>query len=417
MQSPLRKAIARLDEAAAPIKPLQWLAWPASVRRRFFERDCAELPQVDYPAFDPQPSLDAVQRARLAIGAGDDPVSAWLLRQADAIEASARMLAAASTPAFGRYAATVYGTPTADGAGGATLAHARAIDAIHAANRTALDGGPGSDGYDGDALAAVLERAIAATFAGAGPGVAVVDELAAKVLAGPETIRVRRSARFDATEAERLIAHEVGVHALTSLNGRRQSTLPLLARPLPYASTTQEGLAVLAEWLSGHMGLDRLRRLAERVLAVQRALDGADFIEVYRFFRTRGDDPGQAFDDTRRIFRGGCPRGGSVFTKDIVYLAGLGRVGGFLSEAAAVGRSDLVPLLFAGKLDVADVDALAALTLAGDCRTPRFLPPWAADRTRLLGQLTGSRLFHRVDANQPTFAATLAASPPLDGLA
>ena len=46
-------------------------------------------------------------------------------------------------------------------------------------------------------------------------------------------------------------------------------------------------------------------RISDRVIAIQMAIDGADFIEVYRFFLKRNAKTrGQAFEDARRVFRG-----------------------------------------------------------------------------------------------------------------
>lgn len=61
-----------------------------------------------------------------------------------------------------------------------------------------------------------------------------------------------------------------------------------------------------------------MRRLADRVFAIQMAVEGADFLEVYRYFLDRIGDPNQAFENARRVFRGGVITGGSPFTKDIV---------------------------------------------------------------------------------------------------
>jgi hypothetical protein len=61
------------------------------------------------------------------------------------------------------------------------------------------------------------------------------------------------------------------------------------------------------------MELDRLRRLADRVFAIQMAIDGADFIEVYRYFLERTGQPDQAFENARRVFRGGMMVGGAPF--------------------------------------------------------------------------------------------------------
>jgi hypothetical protein len=60
------------------------------------------------------------------------------------------------------------------------------------------------------------------------------------------------------------------------------------------------------------------KRLADRVFAIQMAVEGANFLDVYRYFLERIGNPDQAFENARRVFRGGVITGGSPFTKDVV---------------------------------------------------------------------------------------------------
>ncbi len=145
----------------------------------------------------------------------------------------------------------------------------------------------------------------------------------------------------------------------TSLNGRRQVDLPLLSAAHAGTTRTQEGLAVFAEFITGALDLDRLRRLALRVIAIQDVLNGADFLDVYRGFLAAGVAPEQAFESARRVFRGGVLTGGAPFMKDLVYLDGFLRVTNCLRAIVAEGRADVLPLLFCGKLDLEDLPALA----------------------------------------------------------
>jgi hypothetical protein len=145
------------------------------------------------------------------------------------------------------------------------------------------------------------------------------------------------------------------------------------------------------------MELDRMRRLADRVVAIHMAVEGADFLEVYRYFLERGASQDQAFEDARRVFRGGVLTGGAPFTKDVVYLFGLLRVGGTIRGAFAAGRSDCLHLLFCGKLDVLDIPALCELCAMGLLRAPLYVPPWISDPRFLLALLTYSNFVSRMD--------------------
>jgi hypothetical protein len=57
-----------------------------------------------------------------------------------------------------------------------------------------------------------------------------------------------------------------------------------------------------------------MRRLADRVLAIQMVIDGADFIDLFRWFRDRTPGDEQAFESARRTFRGAPLTGGAPFT-------------------------------------------------------------------------------------------------------
>ena len=118
---------------------------------------------------------------------------------------------------------------------------------------------------------------------------------------------------------------------------------------------------------------------------------------MYSYFLERTGDPGQAFENSRRVFRGGLVTGGSPFTKDVVYLYGLLQISNFIRAVFGAGRADCLRLLFCGKLDLGDVPALAELTAMGLCRPPRYLPPWASDLRTLLALLTYTSFIHRID--------------------
>ncbi|MCW8963932.1 MAG: flavohemoglobin expression-modulating QEGLA motif protein, partial [Gammaproteobacteria bacterium] len=113
------------------------------------------------------------------------------------------------------------------------------------------------------------------------------------------------------------IAHEVGTHIVTYINGLAQPFRQLSAG-LPGYEELQEGLAVFAEYLVGGLNLQRLRLLAARVVAVKMMIDGASFIEVFRELdSTCGFTKRTAYLIALRVFRGGG------LTKDAVYLRGL----------------------------------------------------------------------------------------------
>jgi uncharacterized protein (TIGR02421 family) len=392
--------IARLlHQAERPVRVLRTVAWPRAVRDRFFERGARELPDgIEYQPLDPGPTLEACAQARREIE-GDDVVDAWLGRLATVIEGGARMLAAVGTPELHALSCELFGRPAdtlADGTS-SSLELALELDRVLAGFTRLELGAPPLACHLASALATKMREAVERQFGADAPEVLVVEELSANALAGPSAIRLLRTASFTDRDVHQLIQHEAFVHVATSLNGRAQRALPILGAGHPGTTRTQEGLAVFAELVTGALDHDRLRRLADRVLAVQMSIDGADFLDVYRFFLERTHTREQAFENARRVFRGGVLTGRAPFTKDVVYLAGLLRVHNFLRAVVQSGRTDCMRLLFSGKLDIEDIPALCHLAQAGMCLMPRFLPPWVADLRALVAYLAYSSFLDQVD--------------------
>lgn len=393
-----RAAARLLHDLAKPLRVLSALGWEGRLREEFLTSGGTRLPEPSYAPFDARPVIDGVAQVRRLLRPGavaDD----WLEREARAVQATASMLAAAGTPAFHEYSRELYGVPKRpmrfDPTTPLELAEQvhRAIDELTDAKLLR----PPARDRSGEQVAAELEAGVRLHFGDAAPRVELCDELSANALATATRIKVRRDARFTRRDAAQLLNHEAFIHVATALNGQAQTDLPNLAIGHPGTTRTQEGLAVFSEFVSGTLDLDRLRRLADRVVAVQMVCDGADFIELYRWFLERSAGPEQAFESTRRIFRGAPLTGGAPFTKDCGYLSGLLGVLMFVRAAFAANRSDTLGLLFAGKLDLAAIPALADLRRRGLCRRARFLPPWAAEPGWVLSYLTLSTFIAKVD--------------------
>ncbi len=154
------------------------------------------------------------------------------------------------------------------------------------------------------------------------------------VLNAKKTILFRSDAKFTKGQINALIEHEIGVHMVTTMNSNNQK-LNLFNLGLPVNTMTQEGLAILSEYLSGNISMKRLKKLAYRVIIVDMMCDGADFIECYNFLlNDHGLNKDEAFSVVTRIFRGGG------FTKDYLYLSGFVKILHFWEK-----DNDLTPLL------------------------------------------------------------------------
>lgn len=167
-------------------------------------------------------------------------------------------------------------------------------------------------------------------------------------------------ARLNAT-----LNHEIGTHVLTYHNGKKQPLKQLYAGMAGYEEL-QEGLAVLAEYLSEGLSLPRLQLLAGRVIAVHNICNGADFLEC--FHSLHGDysfRPFTAFNMAMRVYRGGG------YTKDQIYLRG------FLKLLDYIAEEEDMELLYCGKVAMEHLHLLQELrwrqVLKPLALTPRYL--------------------------------------------
>lgn len=203
----------------------------------------------------------------------------------------------------------------------------------------------------------------------------------AGVMVSGSVLLVSSATRVRASRVDALLQHEVGTHLLTHVNGRFQP-IGLLASGLAGYEETQEGLAVLAEFLVGGLSAFRLRQLAARVLAVNQMLAGDSFAAVHATVVDHGFTPHSAFTTTMRVFRSGG------LTKDAIYLRGLLDVLHHLHDAADLD------LLWMGKFGLVQLPLLAELVDRGILSRPRIRPrfldfPATAERLDAAASLRG----------------------------
>lgn len=189
------------------------------------------------------------------------------------------------------------------------------------------------------------------------------DSMIANALVTGTTIKVNTNAKIPLVEAQALAHHEIGVHLVTTLNSRAQ---PIRALNLgsPLNTMTQEGIAILCEYLAGCVSLPRLKVLALRVLAVDSMLKDSDFkrtftmlLEQYRV------DPNLAFTITARAYRGGG------FTKDYLYLQGLHNM------LNAYENEPNFNYLLAGKVSLEHLPLITRLIDKGFLSAPKHISP------------------------------------------
>jgi len=390
-------AATALREAERPLRILGLLAWPLEVRERFLAAGGREMPRPAYESADSSPVRDRLAEARPLIRQAG-PAREWLERIARRIETAADMVDSIGTRDFFEASCTLYGAPSVQlpDSTATPLDLARRLRQIIGQLNHLDLGAPPQAHVEAGTVARRMEVAVKRFFGDEAPQIELVDNLSANATAGPDRIRIRSTAHFTDRDVQQLIHHEAGIHVATGLNGRHQPNLPILASSHPGTTRTQEGLAVFSEFITGTMDLDRLSRLADRVLAIDMAAQGADFLEVYNHFQEQGATEKIAYEQARRVFRGGLLEGGAPFTKDVVYLDGLLRVHEFLRTVVATGRADCLQLLFCGKLDLEDIPVLGRMAELGLLKAPRYLPEWAADRRFLVAYLAYSGFLGQV---------------------
>ena len=205
------------------------------------------------------------------------------------------------------------------------------------------------------------------------------DGIVSDAAAGSDYIKLNDSKRFSAQELRVFEVHEGWVHVGTTLKGKHQPWATWLAVGSPRVTASQEGLAVLLETLTFSSFPQRARKISERVQAVSMAEQGADFRQIFDHFVAQGLPREDSYQLTQRVFRGGDPRGGSYFTKDISYVRGIVENINFIRSAILSDVPQVIPLLFVGKVTLDDIPILYEHMLEGTVVAPRYLPPMFAD--------------------------------------
>jgi uncharacterized protein (TIGR02421 family) len=394
----LREVSFEITEAQKPVRVIPALAWPDEVEREFFAQDASALPKPIYHVPAGVEDACTVFQNLVRRLDGDNEIERFLRETCVAMATAARMLMSIGSRNFYHHSVELYGRPGSLSSDKRTtnLDLARHFEQV-------IEGfSPPLSVIDQPTLgaeeAALALRARFATFFTRHPvKVRVVDHLAASASSTAAEVRLKCDARFSPRDLRQIEYHEGQVHMATTLNGRAQPVIPFVGAPSPRTSRTQEGLAVFTEFITGSISLSRVKRLCDRTRAIHMAEEGANFLDLYRFFRDRGLDEHTSFDSARRVMRGGLIEGGAPFTKDGCYLDGLLRVTNFLRIALVKGQSQLVRMLFVGKLAVDDTPLFDRLLREGLVNEPIYMPAWAKDLSYLTAFMSYAAFLGRSD--------------------
>ncbi|HKY48804.1 MAG TPA: tyrosine/phenylalanine carboxypeptidase domain-containing protein [Acidimicrobiia bacterium] len=245
---------------------------------------------------------------------------------------------------------------------------------------------------DADGIAALATREIARyreQYPELAAPIEIRDDISGVMVANGSLL-ISSTATVSGSRAEGLLAHEVGTHILTYVNGSLQD-LKLMGSGLAGYEETQEGLALLAEAAVGGLTAARLRQMAARVIAVALLVRGCSFGQAHRQLTERyGYSKGGAFTIVMRVWRSGG------LTKDAIYLRGLQD----LVEYLAAGNE--IEDLWQGKMSLVDLPLTSMLTDQGILRAPVIFPSFLSDRTareRLKKVASNAGLHHLIGAD------------------
>ena len=406
----LRELSDRIVTAQRPIRILDHIKWEPSIQEAFFKNRARELPQVDLAyyagrplGFDPakkRQEFHDIERDITRTLGQFNSLGGIMRRMCREYIQVVRMLESRGTPEFGAIAEELYGSASdAFHEGGPTLADLGKLlgDAIASIDQSALLR-PEEKTITGEQAVEILQKRINAAFRESEGTVRVLlsDGIVADAAAGADYLKIRKEAKFNERDLKVLEVHEGWVHLGTTLNGSQQPICTFLSKGPPSSTITQEGLAILMEIITFASYPSRLRRLANRIRAVDQAEKGANFLEVYRFFLEQGLGEQEAYANSARIFRGSTPDG-PPFTKDLSYNKGFIMIYNYMRLAVRKGMLDRIPLLFCGKTTLEDVRTLSQFVEEGIVAPPRFLPPQIADLNAITAWMCYSNFLNRLD--------------------
>lgn len=401
----------KLVECQRPIRVLDAIKWNTKVEADFFAAGGRELPVVgpEYYAnislgFDPAKKDLELQDLGFLIDrtlGADDDLGRLLMSMVEQYRDVVAMLSARGTKEFYKRSRVLYGSPKDKFFSGAhsIMDQGKALYEILSALENKFLGQEYPKNIGSEEVVAELKSRFSRSFLQGKIHVEMSDGIVADAAAGSDVIKIKQGAFFSRKDIDIFEVHEGWVHVATTLNGKNQKVAKFLSKGSPRVSATQEGLAILMEILTFSTYPLRARAINDRILGIDKAEEGADFLEVYDFYRTEGYSDPDSFRNAMRVFRGGVIAGGSPFTKDISYCRGFIENYNFIRSAIRRGRPEIVPFLFAGKLQVDDIPMLYQKSLEGIVDAPTFLPPQFEDMNGLAVWMSFSNFLNSVDMN------------------
>jgi len=399
----------KIVEIQRPIRIIDAIKWDHSIEDELRKSQFRSMPKIgpEYYlrndiGFDPQSKIEDlrafVKEIEYTLGPSDE-IGKLLKTVAEEYITVIQMLLARGTKQFWEHSRKLYGSPK---------------DRFYDDSNTILSLGQLLysilSGFDGKNLGTdypqdieaeqtveILNERFTSYF---GEGVVeakLSDGILADASAGGDFVKIKQGQKFSLRDIDIMEVHEGWVHVGTTQNGHLQHIAKWLSKGPPRCSATQEGLAVIMEIFTFRSYPKRVRHINDRILAIDKAEDGANLLEVIEFYRTEGYSEDDCIANAKRVFRGGVAEGGAPYTKDISYCRGFIENYNFMRAAIRAGAPDLIPFLFVGKLNVEDVPLLYQKHKEGIIDMPRHLPPQFADLNGIAVWMSFSSFLNLVD--------------------
>lgn len=412
--SEYEQAIHELSEsivtAQKPIRILDALKWDPGVEEYFFAHKAKKLPLIDKDyysknnplGFDPEKKqeefheIDRSIRRKLGQYSGIGGIMQRICHEYTRV---IEMLKARGTSKFTEISQELYGSSEdAFHVGAPTLKDLAMLVSdtlVHLKSQVRTDAD--DEIYTSKQVVEILRERLANYFTnGDNIRVELSDGIIADAAAGADRIKIHDGLKFSLREIRTFEIHEGWVHLGTTLNGMAQPICTFLSKGPPSSTVTQEGLAIITEIFTFSSYPGRVQRLTNRISAVNMAEEGANFLDVYQFYREQGLTEDDSYQSTVRVFRGSTPDGGP-YTKDLSYSKGFILIYNFMRLAVQRGLVNRIPLLFVGKATLEDLHVLADLMEEGIITAPKYVPPQFKDLAAVSAWMVYSLFLNRLD--------------------
>lgn len=408
-QQTIRDLSERVVKAQQPIRVLDAIKWSANIQAEFFKNKFKKLPPVtrEYYLQNPLPFdidqkniefYDIERDIHRQLGQFST-VGNIMLRMCREYRELIRMLEHRGQPEFSKLSLQLYGSAEdAFYAGQPSLKDmAEMLSATLANYKTHINSQMDEKRYNSDEMVKALQKRMDKYFHDVQRRVTVKlsDGIIADSAAGADIIRIRKGAMFSERDIKVMEVHEGWVHIGTTLNGLAQPICTFLSKGPPSSTVTQEGLAIIIEIFTFASYPGRVQRLTDRINAVAMAEQGANFIDVFNFYRERGFNDEDSYHSATRVFRGSVPDDGP-FTKDLVYSKGFILIYNYIQLAVERGMTNNIPLLFTGKTTLEDLRSIADLIDEKIVIPPKYIPIQFQDLAALSAWMSYNNFLRRL---------------------